>query len=546
MKRLLGLMLPFSILIFTQTGFCDQPDEKWEDMSYGIDEIDLQSIAISPQNPDMIYAASAKGIYKSSDTGKPWQRLSMIRGTEASVNVISIDPKNIDTIYAGTKNGLYKSADGGSEWKSIFEGLYPQEKDIRRIVIDRADTNRIYSGTGKGLFITRNAGLSWGRLSFGEISKQAINFIAQDPVNPDIIYVAAATGVFKSNNRGLSFKRIFSVAAQTQEDETDEDSQDAGDDETATYSNKTPNCIAIDSQDAKKIYIGTNSGVFASSDSGETWEQLPGAGLLNNYVMFLVSTKDGSLCAATRNGIFRLPRPYQRWNEIYDGILSKDARCLAYNQNKDSLWAATEKGIYQTYLKPAPDPKDDSPVPDEVAQVLAKFKSEPGIREVQETAINYADVNMGKIDEWRRSSKRKALLPTLSVGVSPYLTDYYHWDTRSDPANDVLLKGKRAEDWSVSASWDLGDLIWSTDQTSIDNRSRLLVQLRDDVLTGVTRLYYERRRLQIELLTKPPKELNLKIAKQLRIEELTAGIDAYTGGWFSKKLRGVKSQSVPE
>jgi len=540
MKRLLGFILPFSILIFAQPGFCDQLDEKWEDMSYGMDEADLQSVAISPQNPDMIYAASAKGIYKSSDTGKNWQKLSMIQGIEAAVNVISVDPKNMDAVYAGTKNGLYRSADGGSEWKRLYEGLSPEEKDVRRIVIDRADTNRIYLGTGKGLFLSRNAGLSWSRLSFGEISKLAINFIAQDPAAPDVVYVAAATGVFRSTNRGLSFERIFTVAAQTQEDSTDEDSQDAGDNEAESYSDKTSNCITFDSHSAKKIYIGTNSGVFASSDSGETWEQLPSDGLLNDKVMFLVSTKDGSLCAATRNGIFKLSRPYQQWDEIYNGILSKEARSLAYDMNKDFLWAATGKGLYQAALKPAPNPQDDLSVPDDVAKVLAKFKSEPTIGEVHEVAIRYADVHMGKIDKWRRDSKRKALVPTLSASVSPYLTNTLHWEggSSSIPEDDILRRGATPADWAVSVSWDLSDLVWSTDLTTIDGRARYLVQLRDDVLSAVTRLYYERRRLQIEFITKPPKELNLKITKQLRIEELTANLDAYTGGWFSKKTRG--------
>ena len=45
-------------------------------------------------------------------------------------------------------------------------------------------------------------------------------------------------------------------------------------------------------------------------------------------------------------------------------------------------------------------------------------------------------------------------------------------------------------------------MIFSTEQTSIDVRSRLMVQLRDDILDEVTRLYFERRRLQLELASK--------------------------------------------
>lgn len=540
MKRILGFIPLVSVLFFAQAGFCGPTDDKWEDMSFGIDETEMRGVAVSAQDPDLIYAASAKGVYKSSDTGKSWQRLSMIRGTEASLNALAIDFKSTDTIYAGTRSGLYASTDGGAEWKVLFEGMYEQEKNIRHILIDKADPNRIFLGTDKGMIATRNAGQTWSAL-VGELAKQAVYFIAQEPGNTDILYAAAATGVFKSYNRGLSFERVFSVAAQTEEGASDEVPGETVD-QDATYSDKTTNCVAIDARDPRKVYVGTNSGVFASFDSGETWEQLVGAGLLNDHVLSLVSTQDGSLCAATRNGIFRLAPPYHSWNEMYDGILSRDARYLAYGRNKDSLWAATGKGIYHTSLKPAAEAKDETAVSADVAQFLSKFDFEPGIREVHEVAIRYADVHMGKIDKWRRNSKRKALLPSLSVSVSPYLSNTYHWESGSSSnySDDLLRRGRTPADWSVSASWDLADLVWSTDDTNIDSRARYLVQLRDDVLTGVTRLYYERRRLQIELLTKPAKDINLKVAKQLRIEELTAGLDAYTGGWFSKKLNKFK------
>jgi hypothetical protein len=63
-----------------------------------------------------------------------------------------------------------------------------------------------------------------------------------------------------------------------------------------------------------------------------------------------------------------------------------------------------------------------------------------------------------------------------------------------------------------------------------------MVQLRDDVLNEVTRIYFERRRLQVEMLLSPPERVEDKIEKELRLQELTASIDALTGGFFSEKL----------
>jgi len=63
-----------------------------------------------------------------------------------------------------------------------------------------------------------------------------------------------------------------------------------------------------------------------------------------------------------------------------------------------------------------------------------------------------------------------------------------------------------------------------------------MVQLRDDVLDEITRHYFERRRLQIALMTEPPKSPKARLEQELRVHELSALIDGMTGGWFSAQL----------
>ena len=80
-------------------------------------------------------------------------------------------------------------------------------------------------------------------------------------------------------------------------------------------------------------------------------------------------------------------------------------------------------------------------------------------------------------------------------------------------------------------------MIFSTEQTSIDVRSRLMVQLRDDILSEVTRLYFERKRLQLELTENTLKTKTRK-EKELRLQELTALIDGLTNGCLSRRMQG--------
>jgi hypothetical protein len=64
-----------------------------------------------------------------------------------------------------------------------------------------------------------------------------------------------------------------------------------------------------------------------------------------------------------------------------------------------------------------------------------------------------------------------------------------------------------------------------------------MVELREDILDQVTRLYFERRRIQVELITYEPLDPQVEIDKEMRVAELTALIDALTGGEFSGRIK---------
>jgi hypothetical protein len=61
-----------------------------------------------------------------------------------------------------------------------------------------------------------------------------------------------------------------------------------------------------------------------------------------------------------------------------------------------------------------------------------------------------------------------------------------------------------------------------------------VIKLRDDVLDEVTQLYFERRRVMVELFARPDAPPAEKLRLRLRAAELAAGIDAWTGGWFAR------------
>ena len=192
--------------------------------------------------------------------------------------------------------------------------------------------------------------------------------------------------------------------------------------------------------------------------------------------------------------------------------------------NSGSLYAVSDKGLFKTV------PRDDLSAID--------FTTEPDIRQVQKAAIEYAEVNPEKDCPLEKTSGKKALLPQMSIGIDRNTADLWHWEggstTKTD--DDILRRGRDTVDWDMTLSWDLGDLIWNNDQTSIDTRSKLMVQLRGDILDETTRTYFERLRVKKELNKLKPENQEKIEEKKLRLEELTANLDALTGGYFSRNL----------
>ncbi|MBU1147206.1 MAG: hypothetical protein KKD11_02540, partial [Candidatus Omnitrophica bacterium] len=381
-----------------------------------------------------------------------------------------------------------------------------------------SEKGEIYLGTRAGLFVSNDNGITWQK-DPGEAGNLSIRWII---FTEAIVLVAAETGVY--NKTGSGWNRI--LVTQTEEAEYDSDSTDA-----AESAIKPVNSIFTKDKD---IFLATDDGIFISDDKGDSWNRFASNGLLSqkiNRVLF----KD-NLYAVTDRGIFVFLDKSKMWRSLYKGISGDRANSISVD-NKGSIWVATNKGLYtdrRPGLNLAYADGQEKGI-DEEDNLLNQFSHEPTIREVQEDAIKYAEVHPDKIKQWRSAASKKALLPDVSVGVDRYVTDYWHWDAGQNP--DVLQKGDDVLSWDVTASWDLGDLIWSTDQTSIDTRSRLMVQLRDDILDEITRTYFERRRLQIELQLSPPSDLKNKMESALRIEELTADLDAMTGGYFSKVLK---------
>ncbi len=183
--------------------------------------------------------------------------------------------------------------------------------------------------------------------------------------------------------------------------------------------------------------------------------------------------------------------------------------------------------------------KQGEKVPQQVVeQMMRAFGDEPTIREVQQAAIDYARADPGIVDSMHIRARTAAALPEMRIRPWTYIDRDVRTRTNLD-ASEAVVETKDDDNsfrFEVRATWDLDELIFSPAEPRIWRESARLTNLRDRVVNEATRRYYERRRLQIDLKLSPPTDLSDRVRKELRVQELTADLDALTGGWFSAEL----------
>jgi photosystem II stability/assembly factor-like uncharacterized protein len=130
----------------------------WKPMNTGFFNLNISALVIDPANPETLFAANNREIYRSNDAGQTWAGIST--RFRARTLAISSDHSGAGTWYAGG-DGIFKSTDGGHTWTAIDSGL-PSPVLLQSLAIDPAHPEIVYAGTeGSGMYKTINGGASW-------------------------------------------------------------------------------------------------------------------------------------------------------------------------------------------------------------------------------------------------------------------------------------------------------------------------------------------------------------------------------------------------
>jgi len=202
-------------------------------------------VVIDPHNSNIVYAATAYGIFKTTDGGTRWEEKNVGLISTFTPSLI-IDKSNSDILFCATENGIHRSLNSGDSWEPVSL----LGKGIRTIMQHPENLDLMAVGTeDDGVFISRDHGKTW-QLKINGLTHKTVYAIAFSPKNDEKIYAGTFQGgIFKTENGGKLWQpinnnlRILDIHA-----------------------------LLVDPKNPNNIYAGTlNDGVWMSKNGGEDW-----------------------------------------------------------------------------------------------------------------------------------------------------------------------------------------------------------------------------------------------------------------------------------
>lgn len=504
-------------VLFADNASSFMSSEGREDISSGIPRTVRINRIKGVNSTNTLYVATNSGIYTSHDLGKNWRKETM-PGEIVDVRDVAFSG---DQAIAATQYGLYEYSDGKWDCKA-------GKSDLKGVAywVDRME-QKTYPliWTSEELYIIRNG--TWSLINMEKSEKKIEDVV----FNEGIIYVAVAGMIYYSRDGGNIWDKYVLL-------DTDDNKEEAGLDieEIEKEEADLPIIRKLEPVEGYGMIAATVKGIYTMriAESVEV-HKIGTTGLGPSSVIFAIG-EGKDIYAASRDKVFRCSTGLCSWESIFGTTGQGDLTCLYIMEDREGkkrLLIAAEKGLYAIGI-------EDLCEKGRLTEGPGLVEVGPTVTEVQGMAIEYAEVSPEKIKKWREGAKWKAVMPKVSVGYAESFDDKVEIYTNATTAYTVTGPRAKGDDWNFDLSWDLADIVWNDAQTSIDVRSKLMVQLRNDILEEVTRIYFERKKLLAELLSEKARKSDIDDVvdrkhreKELRVQELTAYLDAYTGGWFS-------------
>ena len=327
MRCVLAVLASISIFVTQQFANAQQAGEKPAETS-----TEKRALAQQPTT------AGEKQKEEEERKGMRYRLVGPFRGGRSlTASGVPGDPS---TYYFGaTGGGVWKSVDSGNTWKSVFD--HAGTSAIGSLAVAPSDPNIIYVGTGEGcirgnashgdgVYKSLDAGKNWTNVGLRD--SRAIGKLIVHPRDPNIVFVAALghpygpnteRGIFRTTDGGKTWQKVLY-----------KDENTGGID--VAFDPDNPNILFAALWQVRRLPWrldsgGPGSGLYRSTDGGNTWKRLEGQGLpegpygrigvavagsASDRVYALIEAKDGGLYRSDDNGDkWELVNPDHRFSQ---------------------------------------------------------------------------------------------------------------------------------------------------------------------------------------------------------------------------------------
>ena len=245
-------------------------DADWEELFMGLPPMpQARPIAVHPDNPEVLFVGTQRGIYRSRDRGDHWERMNLPEGRV--VWSIQFHPHNSQVMFLGTEGSeVYKSQDGGENWTYLSTISNPNAVEMafstRILGFDmeakQPDTMFAALEVG-GAARSRDGGQTWdivNRELDGNIDYLDLHGVTVGGSDCGSVFIANRVGVWRSRDQGDHWENVqlerFSPIVYSR---------------GVTVAPHDPNtlyaCVGLN-------FGSETGGLMRSTDLGETWARI--------------------------------------------------------------------------------------------------------------------------------------------------------------------------------------------------------------------------------------------------------------------------------
>jgi photosystem II stability/assembly factor-like uncharacterized protein len=296
-----------------------------------------------PANSAVVYAGTTEGLWKTSDSGRTWKRIT---SGDVIVNDVLIEVNNRDHILLATdRSGVLASHNGGSSFEASNLGF--AHRQVASLAVDPEDQKTLYAGLINdkqygGIFISHDQGAHWKQMSAGLDGRDVFALRKAGPY----LLAGTSSGVFKLEKvagveRWRAIDRIANETLVIVRPATKRHKALARKEIKVGVLKARVTDLQV--RDGKWIAASTQ-GIFTSSNLGRTWE---GGALLGHSDFTLFRSSPKVTAAGGRNFLLLSVDAGSTWYEAKLPKIITAINDLAFGEG-DSIWLACREGLYRS------------------------------------------------------------------------------------------------------------------------------------------------------------------------------------------------------